>query len=116
RQTRRRPRHEPIFSRPRFSATVPPRIGAISAPWVTLQGRMQDMPGFKIHISASTTLGIAYGGTAMLVYHQPLETSLLAAGLCSVSGMLPDLDSGPGRPLRESVTFGAAVVPMLLID
>ncbi len=74
------------------------------------------MPGFKIHISASTTLGIAYGGTAMAVYHQPLETSLLAAGLCSVAGMFPDLDSGPGRPLRESVTFGAAVVPMLLID
>jgi membrane-bound metal-dependent hydrolase YbcI (DUF457 family) len=74
------------------------------------------MPGFKIHITASTTLGIAYGGTALLAYEQPFETSLLAAGLCSVSGMLPDLDSGPGRPLRESVTFGAAVVPMLLID
>jgi hypothetical protein len=30
--------------------------------------------------------------------------------------MLPDLDSGPGVPLRESVSFAAAVVPMLLID
>jgi membrane-bound metal-dependent hydrolase YbcI (DUF457 family) len=74
------------------------------------------MPGFKIHISASTALGVAYGGAAFVAYDQPLETSLLAAGLCSVSGMLPDLDSGPGRPLRESVTFAAAVVPMLMID
>jgi LexA-binding, inner membrane-associated putative hydrolase len=74
------------------------------------------MPGFKIHISASTALGFAYGGAALVVYKQPLETCLLATGLCSVSGMLPDLDSGPGRPLRESVTFAAAVVPMLLID
>ncbi|HEY1600418.1 MAG TPA: metal-dependent hydrolase [Pirellulales bacterium] len=74
------------------------------------------MPGFKIHISASTALGFAYGGAALVVYQQPLETCLLATGLCSVSGMLPDLDSGPGRPLRESVTFAAAVVPMLLID
>ena len=41
---------------------------------------------------------------------------MLAGGLCSVSGMLPDLDSGPGVPLRESVAFAAAVVPMLMID
>lgn len=74
------------------------------------------MPGFKIHISASTTLGVAYGGTALLVYDQPLPTCLLSTALCSVAGMLPDLDSGPGRPLRESVTFAAAAVPMLLID
>jgi hypothetical protein len=40
---------------------------------------------------------------------------MLAGGLCSVSGMLPDLDSGPGVPLRESVSFAAAVVPLLLI-
>jgi len=33
-----------------------------------------------------------------------------------VSGMLPDLDSGPGVPLRESVAFAAAVVPMLMIN
>ena len=54
------------------------------------------MPGFKVHITASTMLGAAYGTTACIGYDQPLETSLLAAGLCSVSGMLPDLDSGPG--------------------
>jgi hypothetical protein len=30
--------------------------------------------------------------------------------------MLPDLDSGSGVPLRESVAFAAAVVPMLLLD
>ncbi len=30
--------------------------------------------------------------------------------------MLPDLDSDSGTPLRESVAFAAAVVPMLLID
>jgi hypothetical protein len=40
---------------------------------------------------------------------------MLGAGLCGVSGMLPDLDSGPGVPLRESVSFTAAVVPLLLI-
>jgi membrane-bound metal-dependent hydrolase YbcI (DUF457 family) len=29
--------------------------------------------------------------------------------------MLPDLDSGPGIPLKESVAFAAAVVPMMMI-
>ncbi len=46
----------------------------------------------------------------------PVDQCLLATGLCSVSGMLPDIDSNNGVPLRESLAFGAAVVPMLLID
>ena len=49
------------------------------------------------------------------MYQVPLPTCLLAGGLCSVSGMLPDIDSDSGTPLRESVAFGAAVAPMLLL-
>jgi len=74
------------------------------------------MAGFKMHIGTSTVCGIAYGTTANMVYDVPVPACVLAAGLCSVSGMLPDLDSGPGVPLRESVSFAAAVVPMLMID
>ncbi|MGD9724051.1 MAG: metal-dependent hydrolase [Pirellulales bacterium] len=74
------------------------------------------MAGFKTHITVSTTLGVAYGTTAALAYGAPLPACALAGGLCSVSGMLPDLDSGPGVPLRESTAFAAAVVPMLLVD
>jgi hypothetical protein len=74
------------------------------------------MAGFKMHIGTSTVLGAACGTAAALVYDVPPSTCILAGGLCSVSGMLPDLDSGPGVPLRESVSFAAAVVPMLLID
>jgi membrane-bound metal-dependent hydrolase YbcI (DUF457 family) len=74
------------------------------------------MPGFKVHITASTALGVAYGTGAAIGYDVPLPACVLAGGLCSVSGMLPDLDSGPGTPLRESVAFAAAVVPMLMID
>jgi membrane-bound metal-dependent hydrolase YbcI (DUF457 family) len=74
------------------------------------------MPGFKIHISASTTLGIGYGAAAFALYHVPAPTAAVATVLCSVSGMLPDLDSGPGRPLHESVCFAAAAVPMMMAD
>ncbi len=74
------------------------------------------MANFKTHISASSLLGIGYGGAAYMLYDVPLPTCVLAGGLCGVSGMLPDLDSGPSVPLRESVALAAAVVPIMLID
>ncbi len=49
-------------------------------------------------------------------FGMPLDKCMLAAGLCSVSGMLPDLDSDSGVPVRETFAFGAAVIPMLMID
>ncbi|MCC7083922.1 MAG: metal-dependent hydrolase [Pirellulales bacterium] len=74
------------------------------------------MAGFKTHITTSTVIGIAGGAASKIYFGVPLETSLLAAGLCGVAGMMPDLDSGPGRPLRESMAFAAAVVPMMCVD
>ena len=77
------------------------------------------MAGFKTHITVSTALGAAYGAAGFYFADMPpsesLPVSLLAFGLCSVSGMLPDLDSGPGVPLRESLAFAAAAVPMLMV-
>jgi hypothetical protein len=74
------------------------------------------MAGFKTHIATSTVLGIGYGALAYTRFQFPLDQCLLATGLCSVSGMLPDVDSDTGVPLRESLAFAAAVVPMLLIE
>jgi hypothetical protein len=73
------------------------------------------MAGFKTHITFSSILGVGYGTTAYMIYHAPLPSCILASGLCGVSGMLPDLDSGPGRPLHESMAFAAAVVPVMSI-
>jgi membrane-bound metal-dependent hydrolase YbcI (DUF457 family) len=74
------------------------------------------MASFKTHISFSTLIGTGYGAAAYTLYDVPLPTCLLAGGLCSVAGMIPDVDSGPGVPLRESMAFAAAVVPMMLVD
>ncbi|RLS34769.1 MAG: metal-dependent hydrolase [Planctomycetota bacterium] len=73
------------------------------------------MPGFRVHITGSTAVGAGYAAAAWSVGGMPPSTCALAGGLCAVAGMLPDLDSGPGVPLRESVAFAAAVVPMLMI-
>ncbi len=74
------------------------------------------MAGFKTHVTVSSLAGIGYGAGAYLLFDMPAPTCLLAGGLCGVSGMLPDIDSGPGRPLRESMAFAAAVVPMMLVE
>lgn len=73
------------------------------------------MAGFKTHITVSGVLGVAYGGTAHAFFDVPLPACVLAGGLCGVSGMLPDLDSDSGVPLRESIAFAAAVVPMMMV-
>jgi hypothetical protein len=74
------------------------------------------MAGFKTHITTSTVLGVGYGAAGFFLLDAPVETCLLAGGLCSVSGMLPDLDSDSGTPVREMSAFVAAIIPMLMIE
>lgn len=73
------------------------------------------MADFQTHIATSTMAGVGYG---VWGYQSgaPIETCVLAGGLCSVSGMLPDLDSDSGRPVQEMSSFAAAVMPMLMLD
>ncbi|MFM7107265.1 MAG: metal-dependent hydrolase [Planctomycetaceae bacterium] len=73
------------------------------------------MPGFRVHITGSSIAGAAYGAAAWYAGGLPPMTCALGGGLCAVAGMMPDLDSGPGAPLRESVAFAAAVVPIMMI-
>ncbi|MBX7165496.1 MAG: metal-dependent hydrolase [Pirellulales bacterium] len=73
------------------------------------------MAGFKTHITVSSAVGIGYGTAGFFYWDMPLPSAILAGGLCSVSGMLPDLDSDSGTPLRESIALAAAVVPMMLV-
>ena len=73
------------------------------------------MANFRTHVTTSTLLGCGYAAAGAMA-GLPAETALVAGGLCGVSGMLPDIDSDSGIPLRESMCFMAAVVPMLLVD
>ncbi|MCC6510616.1 MAG: metal-dependent hydrolase [Pirellulaceae bacterium] len=73
------------------------------------------MADFRTHMLTSTTVGAIYGLVGFKL-GLPWQTCVVAGGLCSVSGMLPDLDSDSGRPLREATTLAAAVVPMLMVE
>jgi membrane-bound metal-dependent hydrolase YbcI (DUF457 family) len=77
--------------------------------------RETTMADFNSHMAVSTLTGVAYGFVGYKS-GMPWTTCMLAGGLCSVSGMLPDLDSDSGRPLREATTLAAAVVPMLMVE
>ena len=73
------------------------------------------MADFKTHISVSTVAGVFYGVSGYQA-GLPWESCAIGGALCSVSGMLPDLDSDSGIPLREAVAFSSAFVPMLMVD
>jgi membrane-bound metal-dependent hydrolase YbcI (DUF457 family) len=72
------------------------------------------MASFRTHITASALLGVGYGAAGH-VYGVPLSSCLVAGGLCSVAGMLPDLDSDSGVPVRELLALVSALVPTLMI-
>ena len=76
----------------------------------------QTLADFKSHITGSTLVGIGYGYWGVATQSMTLESGMLAGGLCAVSGMLPDLDSDSGVPLRETSMFVAAIVPILMIE
>lgn len=73
------------------------------------------MAGFKTHITTSCLLGVGYTGLGLYM-KIPLESSLIAGGLCGIGGMMPDIDSDSGIPFRESMGFLAAIVPVLMLD
>lgn len=74
------------------------------------------MAGFHTHITVSCAVGAIYGTVGHVAYGVDLSTCVLAGGLCGLSGMLPDLDSDSGIPLRETLCLSAAVVPMLMLE
>jgi membrane-bound metal-dependent hydrolase YbcI (DUF457 family) len=73
------------------------------------------MADFKTHITTSSVLGAGYAALGAY-YGLPIEAALVAGGLCGIGGMLPDIDSDSGVPVRETMGFAAAVTPMLLVD
>lgn len=73
------------------------------------------MADFKTHIQTSTLLGVAYGAAGHFLLGMPIAHSFIAGSLCSVAGMLPDLDSNSGIPQREMLSFVSVIAPMLMM-
>jgi LexA-binding, inner membrane-associated putative hydrolase len=74
------------------------------------------MAGYREHISVSGLLGIAYAFAAIFVFAYSPVQAAIAAVLTWIAGMLPDLDSESGRPVRELSHVTAALAPLLLLQ
>lgn len=75
------------------------------------------MAGYRTHISVSGALGAAYGASAayfLSSYFTPVQGAL-AGVLTWVAGMLPDVDSDSGKPVREVFGLLAAVTPFAMM-
>jgi hypothetical protein len=73
------------------------------------------MANFQTHVGTAAILGAAYGAAGTLMWQLDWGLALLSAGLCALGGMLPDLDSDSGRPVRELSILAAFIFPILLI-
>jgi len=73
------------------------------------------MAAFKQHITFSSLLGVGYA-VALVNCGMGWVHSALAGALCGVAGMLPDLDSASGRPVRELFGITAIAIPLLLVQ
>jgi membrane-bound metal-dependent hydrolase YbcI (DUF457 family) len=75
-----------------------------------------DMASYRGHLAFSSSLGAALGGLAYWQLNFDWGTSALAAGLTAVGGMMPDLDSDSGVPVREMFGLASVFGPLLLLS
>src|SRR5947209_16686384 len=72
------------------------------------------MASFRGHLAFSASLGAALGGLSWWQLGYDPGTAALAGGLTAVGGLLPDLDSDSGVPVREMFGLAAAFAPFLV--
>jgi membrane-bound metal-dependent hydrolase YbcI (DUF457 family) len=72
------------------------------------------MASYRGHLMFAAPLGAAYGSLALLRPEPDWGPAVLAAGLTTLGGLMPDLDSDSGVPVRELFGVSAAVIPALM--
>src|SRR6185295_11444590 len=70
------------------------------------------MAGFRQHVMFSTAIGAGYAFTLNQFGFEP-GNALIAGGLCGLAGMLPDLDSDSGTPIKEIFGLLATVSSLI---
>jgi LexA-binding, inner membrane-associated putative hydrolase len=72
------------------------------------------MASYRGHLMLAAPLGLVYGGLSLAQPQGTWAPAALAAGLTALGGLLPDLDSDSGVPVRELFGVLAALVPACL--
>ena len=74
------------------------------------------MPGYKTHITWSSVAGVGLAGVARLVYNVPLHQAVFGGLLCSLGGVLPDIDSNNSRAYRRCIATISGTSVLLLAN
>jgi hypothetical protein len=72
------------------------------------------MASYRGHLTFAGMLGVGYGSLSIFEWGYDWGPAAIAAGLTTLGGLLPDLDSDSGVPVRELFGVSAAVAPFLL--
>lgn len=72
------------------------------------------MASYKGHLAFSASLGFVYGGLARNQLEFDPATAFVGMALTTVGGLLPDLDSDSGVPVRELFSLTAVLVPLMM--
>ncbi|MDD3586943.1 MAG: metal-dependent hydrolase [Thermoguttaceae bacterium] len=74
------------------------------------------MAGYSTHLTCSTTAGIAIGVGAHCFGSVPFADSCLAAVLCSIGGILPDIDSKTSISFQRCLSIVAGFSALMLVS
>src|SRR5438046_3370389 len=73
------------------------------------------MASYRGHLAFASMLGAGYGMAAVWYSNADWGRAFLGATLTTVGGLLPDLDSDSGVPVRELFGVAATIIPLLLL-
>jgi hypothetical protein len=73
------------------------------------------MASYRGHIAVASVLGGVYGAAGSLWLGLDWGPVFLGAGLTAIGGLMPDLDSDSGVPVRELFSLAAVMTPLLLV-
>jgi hypothetical protein len=74
------------------------------------------MASYRGHLAFSSALGVAYGVAGYWYLYLGWGPACLGAGMTALGGLLPDLDSDSGVPIRELFGLLATITPFFLIS
>jgi hypothetical protein len=72
------------------------------------------MASYRGHLMLACPLGAAYAAAGLMQWDIDWGLAVLAGGLTGLGGLLPDLDSDSGVPVREMFGAAAAMSPLFL--
>ncbi|MBX7102436.1 MAG: metal-dependent hydrolase [Gemmataceae bacterium] len=73
------------------------------------------MASWRGHLTFSTGLGVAFTALSWWQFHVDWPVAAVGGLLTALGGLLPDLDSDSGVPMRELTHLSATVVPIILL-